>query len=64
MELQLEEPDEREQLRRDVQGWRATLARLEDQEREEVGQIERRYSEARSLTFPAAILFVVPEGGR
>ena len=64
MELQLEEPDELEQLRRDVHGWRATLARLEDQEQEEVGQIERRYSEARALTFPAAILFVVPERGR
>jgi hypothetical protein len=64
LELQLEELDEREQLRRDVQGWEATLATLDDQERQEVDQIRRRYAEPRPLTFPAAILFVVPEPGR
>ncbi|MHB8687545.1 MAG: DISARM system SNF2-like helicase DrmD [Candidatus Dormibacteraceae bacterium] len=52
--------DERDQLNRDVAGWRSTLENLDAQLAEEKSQIERRYSDVRSLTFPAAILFAVP----
>jgi superfamily II DNA/RNA helicase len=52
--------DERDQLRRDVEGWRSTLENLDAQQAEEKRQIEKRYSEVRPLTFPAAILFAVP----
>jgi superfamily II DNA or RNA helicase len=52
--------DERDQLSRDIAGWRSTLANLDTQEANEKFQIERRYSDVRPLTFPAAILFAVP----
>lgn len=62
LELQLTEPDERAQLRRDVESWRATLEGLDAQRAAEHEQIERRYAEVRALTFPAAVVFVVPAG--
>ena len=52
--------DERDQLSRDIAGWRSTLENLDTQQAEEKSQIERRYSDVRPLTFPAAILFAVP----
>jgi superfamily II DNA or RNA helicase len=52
--------DERDQLSRDIAGWRSTLANLDTQEADEKFQIERRYSDVRPLTFPAAILFALP----
>ncbi len=66
LELQLTEPDERDQLRRDVEGWRATLQGLDVQLEAEREQIARRYAEVRPLTFPAALVFVLParEAGR
>ncbi len=60
-QLQLFDATEREQLRRDVASWRTTLAGLDEQEEAEQRQIEHRYSEVRSIFFPAAVLFVVPE---
>lgn len=60
LELQLADPDERAQLRRDVDGWRATLQTLGEQQAAEREQIDRRYQEVRALTFPAAVLLVVP----
>ncbi len=53
--------DERSQMRRDVEGWRNTLENLDAQHAAERSQIDQRYSSVRALTFPAAILFVVPE---
>jgi hypothetical protein len=53
--------DERDQLIRDVAGWRSTLENLDAQLAEEKSQIEKRYSDVRPLTFPAAILFAVPD---
>jgi len=53
--------DERDQLSRDVAGWRSTLENLDAQLAEEKSQIEKRYSDVRPLTFPAAILFAVPD---
>ena len=64
LELRLDDLEERSQLRRDVDAWRTTLAGLDAQREAEAQQIERRYSEVRALTFPAAILFVVPRRGR
>ena len=52
--------DERDQLSRDIAGWRSTLENLDTQQAEEKSQIEKRYSDVRPLTFPAAILFAVP----
>jgi len=60
LQLVLSDADERAQLRRDVDTWRATLEGLDGQLAEERDQIERRYAEIRPLTFPAAILFVLP----
>jgi superfamily II DNA or RNA helicase len=62
LELKLGDEDARTQLRRDVDTWRSTLAQLDARELDESGQIERRYSKVRSAMFPAAIMFVVPEG--
>jgi hypothetical protein len=60
LELRLDDLEERSQLRRDVDAWRTTLAGLDAQREAEAQQIDHRYSEVRALTFPAAILFVVP----
>jgi superfamily II DNA or RNA helicase len=56
--------EERTQLRRDVEGWQATLAGLDSQVASESEQVERRYSKVRALTFPAAVLFVTPDPSR
>ncbi len=61
IQLRLFDEDERSQMRRDVEGWRSTLDSLDAQAAAERSQIERRSSAVRALTFPAAILFVVPE---
>lgn len=64
MLLRFDDVDERNQLRRDIATWRSTLDSLGGQEDGEVERIERHYSDVRALTFPAAILFVVPRGNR
>jgi superfamily II DNA or RNA helicase len=60
MELQLSDPDERSQLRRDVESWRSILERLDSQRDSELAEINRRYADVRTLTFPAAVVFVLP----
>jgi len=60
MLLRFDNLEERNQLRRDIDTWRATLDSLDAQEEAEVYRIERHYSGVRPLTFPAAVLFVVP----
>ncbi len=60
LRLRLFQEDERAQLRRDVDTWRSTLEGLEGQRLAEVEQVDRRYSQVRALTFPAALVFVVP----
>jgi superfamily II DNA or RNA helicase len=60
LHLVLSDADERAQLRRDVDAWRATLAGLDGQLADERSQIERRYAEIRPLTFPAAVVLVLP----
>jgi superfamily II DNA or RNA helicase len=64
LELRLDDLEERSQLRRDVDAWRTTLAGLDAQREAEAQQVDHRYSEVRALTFPAAILFVVPRRSR
>ncbi len=64
LELRLDDLEERSQLHRDVDAWRTTLAGLDAQREAEAQQIDHRYSEVRALTFPAAILFVVPRRSR
>lgn len=63
LELRLSQADERAQLRRDVEGWRATLEGLDAQRAAEHQQIERRYADIQALTFPAAVVLVVPQEG-
>jgi superfamily II DNA or RNA helicase len=60
MALRFDDLEERTQLRRDIETWRSTLDSLDSQEEAEVESIERHYSDVRALTFPAAVLFVVP----
>ena len=61
LEIQFTDLDERAQLRRDVDSWRATLESLASQRDLELEVINRRYSNIRALTFPAALVFVLPE---
>jgi superfamily II DNA or RNA helicase len=60
LQLRLYQEDERAQLRRDIDTWRSTLETLEGHRLAEIEQIDRRYADVRALTFPAAIVFVVP----
>ena len=48
-------------LKRDFAALRARLAQIPGERAKEVAVIERHYSNPRSLTFPAAVLFLVPE---
>jgi superfamily II DNA or RNA helicase len=64
MELQFPDADERAQLRRDVDSWRTILDGLASQRDEELKQINGRYADVRVLTFPAAVVFVLPSALR
>lgn len=50
-----------QELKRDFAALRARLDQIPDERQKETAVIERHYSNPRSLTFPAAVLFLVPE---
>lgn len=50
-----------QELKRDFAALRARLDQIPDERQKETSVIERHYSNPRSLTFPAAVLFLVPE---
>ncbi|MBN8924967.1 MAG: helicase [Rhodanobacter sp. 68-29] len=53
--------DERTQLRRDIAALEARLARIPDERLLETQAIEARYARFDDRTFPAAVIFLVPE---
>lgn len=50
-----------QELKRDFAALRARLGQIPEEHANETSAIERHYSNPRSLTFPAAVLFLVPE---
>lgn len=50
-----------QELKRDFAALRARLDQIPEEREKEIAVIERHYSSPRSLTFPAAVLFLVPE---
>ena len=50
-----------QELKRDFAALRARLDQIPEERQKEASVIERHYSSPRSLTFPAAVLFLVPE---
>ena len=50
-----------QELKRDFAALRARLGQIPEERANETSAIERHYSNPRSLTFPAAVLFLVPE---
>ena len=50
-----------QELKRDFAALRARLDQIPEEREKEIAVIERHYSNPRSLTFPAAVLFLVPE---
>lgn len=50
-----------QELKRDFAALRARLDQIPEERQKEISVIGRHYSNPRSLTFPAAILFLVPE---
>jgi ERCC4-related helicase len=62
-QLRLDELDlpERRQLDSDLAAWRARLEGLDAERDRERATVQRRYGGVRELTFPVAVLLVVPE---
>ncbi len=52
--------DERNQLKQDIEALKARLARIPEEEKNEVTAIESSYANPTARTFPVAILFIVP----
>lgn len=50
-----------QELKRDFAALRARLGQIPEERENEMALIERHYSNPRSLTFPAAVVFLVPE---
>ena len=50
-----------QELKRDFAALRARLAQIPEERKKEIEIVEKHYSNPRSLTFPAAVLFLVPE---
>lgn len=55
------EEDEYTQLRRDRRAVEARLHQIPDELAKEVSIIEKRYSQLNALTFPVALIFLIPE---
>jgi superfamily II DNA or RNA helicase len=55
------EPEERNQLQKDVAALQMRLERIPREKEMEVAAIEKRYSKLTGRTFPVALIFVVPE---
>ncbi len=52
---------EKEELKRDFVALRARLEQIPDEREKEIASIEKHYSDAKALTFPVAVVFLVPE---
>lgn len=66
-QLELFSPDERMQLKRDVESLKLRLSRIPEEKEQETVEIERRYLGLAAQTFPIAVIFLVPksyESGR
>lgn len=50
-----------QELKRDFAALRARLEQIPEERAKEIELVERHYSNPRSLTFPAAVLFLIPE---
>lgn len=55
------EPEERNQIRKDIEALRMRLARIPEEREMEKAAIEKRYSGLTDRTFPVAVVFLVPE---
>ncbi len=60
-QIELFTPDERTQIRRDVEALKARLARIPEEKDQEIKTIEHRYEGYVARTFPVAVIFLVPE---
>jgi len=60
-QLSLFEPDDRMEVRRDLDALKARLKRIPDEIKQEIQAIEHRYDGFVARTFPVAIIFLVPE---
>lgn len=60
-ELGLWPENERTQLRRDVDALHARLERIPEEQENEIGVIENRYSDLTHRTFPVAVTFIIPK---
>lgn len=54
--------DDRTQLRRDIEALKLRLARIPEEKKQEIEAIEQRFAGFQVKTFPAAVIFFVPEG--
>ncbi len=63
-QIALFNPDERHQLERDVDALHQRLERIPEDIERETAAIHRRYAEPAPRLFPAAIVLLVPAGGR
>ena len=61
-QLSLFSEDERTQLRRDIEALKLRLVRIPEEKKQEIEAIERRFAGYQVKTFPAAVIFLVPEG--
>ncbi|MER9972078.1 DISARM system SNF2-like helicase DrmD [Mesorhizobium sp. M0060] len=61
-QLSLFSEDERTQLRRDVEALKLRLARIPEEKENEIEAIHKRFAGFQVKTFPAAVIFLVPEG--
>lgn len=52
---------EKEELKRDLSALRARLEQIPGEREKEIASIERHYFDAKALTFPVAVVFLVPE---
>ncbi|OUS30682.1 helicase [Gammaproteobacteria bacterium 45_16_T64] len=60
-QYELFQPDERTQVRRDVEALKARLARIPEEKELEIKTIEHRYEGYVARTFPVAVIFLVPD---
>lgn len=61
MELLLWPEDQRNQLRKDYEALRTRLLRIPNERENEIQMIMKRYTNFLDRTFPAAVIFLVPE---
>jgi superfamily II DNA or RNA helicase len=61
VQLELWAPDERQQLRRDLDALHARLKRIPEERDHEVTAIAQRYADYEERTFPVAVIFVIPQ---